>query len=152
MSVLYRLYQNNNKKNTKAYGKWYAKAVQTNVYGTDELAQEVQRNCSMKKSDVKAVIEELCEVMARELGNSHAIKLSGLGTFRATLSGRGAANAEDYSVQKHVKGIHMRFIPDQTDLDKKTAKTFKNQCSLVCVGYDNDGTIRPLSAYVAPQP
>ena len=75
-----------------------------------------------------------------------------LGTFRATLSGRGAASAEDYSVQKHVKGIHMRFIPDQTDLDKKTAKTFKNQCSLTCVGYDNDGTIRPLSAYVAPQP
>ena len=80
------------------------------------------------------------------------VKLQGLGTFRATLSGRGAASAEDYSVQKHVKGIHMRFIPDQTDLDKKTAKTFKNQCSLVCVGYDNDGTIRPLSAYVAPQP
>ena len=71
---------------------------------------------------------------------------------KSTLSGRGAESAEDYSVQKHVKGIHMRFIPDQTDLDKKTAKTFKNQCSLVCVGYDNDGTIRPLSAYVAPQP
>ena len=93
MSVLYRLYQNNNKKNTKAYGKWYAKAVQTNVYGTDELAQEVQRNCSMKKSDVKAVIEELCEVMARELGNSHTIKLSGLGTFRAGLKSTGTVTS-----------------------------------------------------------
>ncbi|MBP3757804.1 MAG: HU family DNA-binding protein [Prevotella sp.] len=82
MSVLYRLYQNQNKKNTKAYGKWYAKAVHTNVYDTDKLAEEVQRNCSMKKSDVKAVIEELIEVMARELGNSHAVTLDGLGLFR----------------------------------------------------------------------
>ena len=65
MSVLYRLYQNNNKKNTKAYGKWYAKAVQTNVYGTDELAQEVQRNCSMKKSDGGAA-QLLHEEIGRE--------------------------------------------------------------------------------------
>ena len=86
MSVLYRLYQNNNKKNTKAYGKWYAKAVTTNVYSTDELALEVQRNCSMKKSDVKAVIEELCEVMARELGNSHVIELVGVGRFYPKVS------------------------------------------------------------------
>ena len=97
MAVLYRLYQNNNKKNTKAYGKWFAKAVHTNVYGTDELAQEVQRNCSMKKSDVKAVIEELCEVMARELGNSHAIKLSGLGTFRAGLKSTGTVTVREFN-------------------------------------------------------
>ncbi len=114
MSVLYRLYQNNNRKNTKAYGKWFAKAVQTNTYGTDELAQEVQRNCSMKKSDVKAVIEELCEVMARELGNSHAIKLSGLGTFRAGLKSTGTVTVREFNASKNITGTKINFLPFRT--------------------------------------
>ena len=114
MAVLYRLYQNNNKKNTKAYGKWFAKAVHTNVYGTDELAQEVQRNCSMKKSDVKAVIEELCEVMARELGNSHAIKLSGLGTFRAGLKSTGTVTVREFNASKNITGTKINFLPFRT--------------------------------------
>ena len=114
MAVLYRLYQNNNKKNTKAYGKWYAKAVHTNEYGTDELAQEVQRNCSMKKSDVKAVIEELCEVMARELGNSHAIKLQGLGTFRAGLKSTGTVTVREFNASKNITGTKINFLPFRT--------------------------------------
>ena len=34
----------------------------------------------------------------------------------------------------------------------KTAKTFKGQCSMVCVGYEDPttGAIKPVSAYVAP--
>ena len=80
------------------------------------------------------------------------IKLTGLGTFRVTLKSRGAESIEAYSVQKHVRGARMRFIPDSTDLDNTTKKAFKKQCSLVCVGYDDNGTIRPISAYVAPQP
>ncbi len=114
MSVLYRLYQNNNRKNPKAYGKWYAKAVQTNEYDIDMLANEVQRNCSMKKSDVKAVIEELCEVMARELGNSHAIRLQGLGTFRAGLKSSGTVTVREFNAAKNITGIKINFLPIRT--------------------------------------
>ena len=111
MAVLYRLYQNNNKKNTKAYGKWYAKCIHTNLYGTDELALEVQRNCSMKKSDVKAVIEELCEVMARELGNSHAIRLEGLGTFYPNLKSTGTVTVREFNAAKNITKVGIRFAP-----------------------------------------
>ena len=111
MAVLYRLYQNQNKKNTKAYGKWYAKAVSTNVYGTDELAQEVQRNCSMKKSDVKAVIEELCEVMARELGNSHVIELEGVGKFYPRIKSTGTVTVREFNASKNIVATGIRFNP-----------------------------------------
>jgi predicted histone-like DNA-binding protein len=113
MSVLYRLYQNQNKKNTKAYGKWYAKAVHTNVYDTDKLAEEVQRNCSMKKSDIKAVIEELIEVMARELGNSHAVKLDGLGLFRVGIRSEGSVTVREFNAAKDITGTRINFLPER---------------------------------------
>ncbi len=119
MAVLYRLSQNQNKKNTKSYGKWYAKAIHVNEYGTDQLAEEVQRNCSMKRSDVKAVIEELIEVMARELGNSHSVRLDGLGLFRVGLRSEGTLTVREFNPAKHVTGMRINFLPTR-DRDAST--------------------------------
>ena len=121
MPVLYRLSQNMNKKNTKAYGKWYAKVVNTACYGTDELAAEIQRNCSMKKSDVKAVLEELLEVMARELGNSHAVKLEGIGTFYPRVRSAGSVTVREFNGAKDILAVGIRFSP----VRKRDAGTHK---------------------------
>ena len=73
MAVFYRLHQDQS-TGTKRSGKWYARAVPTAVIGTRQLAEIIQRNCTVKKSDVMAVLEELVEVMtdaglqAREAG------------------------------------------------------------------------------------
>ena len=55
MSVFYRLHQDQS-TGTKRSGKWYARAVPTAVISTRQLAEIVQRNCTVKKSDVMAVI------------------------------------------------------------------------------------------------
>ena len=68
----------------------------------------------MKKSDVKAVIEELCEVMARELGNSHTIKLQGLGTFRAGLKSTGTVTVREFNASKNITGVKINFLPFRT--------------------------------------
>ena len=55
----YKVYMNKNKKNLKTYNKFYARAV---YLGTTELAgmaDKIQANCSVKKSDVLAVLTEL---------------------------------------------------------------------------------------------
>ena len=110
MSVLYRLSQNNNKKNTKAYGKWYAHAVTTNKIGLNDVALRIQQNCSMKKSDVKAVLDELIEVMTQELQNSHAVRLDGL-------------TVREFNASKNVVGVHVCFQPEQKrGADKKMIK------------------------------
>ena len=64
MAVFYRLHQDQS-TGTKRSGKWYARAVPTAVIGTRQLAEIIQRNCTVKKSDVMAVLEELVEVMDR---------------------------------------------------------------------------------------
>ena len=69
MSVFYRLHQDQS-TGTKRSGKWYARAVPTAVINTRQLAEIVQRNCTVKRSDVVAVIEEMVEVMKDQMQDS----------------------------------------------------------------------------------
>ena len=62
MSIFYRIYQNNNSEN-KGYGKWYARAVMTSTVTTKELAKVMQENCTLKRSDIEAVLRELSTPM-----------------------------------------------------------------------------------------
>ena len=51
----------------KCQGQYFAKRVNTGTLDIDDLAQMVQDNVSVKKSDVKAVIEEFIDVMKRQM-------------------------------------------------------------------------------------
>ena len=61
MAVIYKIYKNNNKKNA-GFGKYYARAIHNGTANLDDISAIIERNCSMKKSDVKAVLTELVEV------------------------------------------------------------------------------------------
>ena len=124
MAVLYRLYQNNNDK-SPGKGKWYAKAVMTNVIDTKKLADIMQRNCTVKRADIMAVLTELVETMRDQLQDSKRVKLDGLGSFKLALTSKGAATAADYEVKKHVKKVRVLFSPESsTDSSGQRTKTF----------------------------
>ena len=140
--------------NPRKSGKWYGKRFNPTVLGTRGLAEHmIGHGVIAERSEVEDVLNALKTCIPELLEQGMNVKLQGLGTFRATMSSRGCATKADYNVQKHVKGIRMRFIPDQTSIDKMTAKAFKASCSLNCVGYEDPttGAIKPVSAYV-PQP
>ena len=113
MSVFYRLHQDQS-TGTKRSGKWYARAVPTAVINTRQLAEIVQRNCTVKRSDVMAVIEELVEVMKDQMQDSKRVKLDGFGSFKIGIESKGAATAAKFSVAEHVKGLHVVFMPERT--------------------------------------
>ena len=124
MSVLYRLYQNTNEKSS-AHNKWYARSVMTNVVDTEKLAEIMQRNCTVKRSDIKAVIEELIETMRDQLQDSKRVKLDGLGSFKLGLSSKGAEKASDFDARHHIRGVHVVFTPETTtDSTGRRSKTF----------------------------
>ncbi len=50
MSVFYRLHQDQS-VGTKKSGKWYARMVPTSCINTRQLAEIMQRNCTVKKAD-----------------------------------------------------------------------------------------------------
>ena len=113
MSVFYRLHQDQS-TGTKRSGKWYARAVPIAVINTRQLAEIVQRNCTVKRSDVVAVIEELVEVMKDQMQDSKRVKLDGFGSFKIGIESKGAQTAAKYSVAEHVKGLHVVFMPERT--------------------------------------
>ena len=126
MAVFYRLSQVTSPKQ-KGYGKWYPRAVMTNTVDTDALATIMQRNCTVKKSDILAVISELIETMQDQLQDSKRVKLNGFGSFKIGMSSTGADKASDFDARKNIKG----FMPEvKTDSEGQRQKTFISGCSV----------------------
>lgn len=109
MPILYVTYQDKRKNGTQLF---YGRAVHPTTIGLDTIADRIQQNCSMKKSDVRAVLSELVEVMNYELSNSNKVKIDGLGIFYVNLRSSGAIADEDYNANQNVKGIRIRFLPE----------------------------------------
>ena len=124
MSVFYRLNQDKS-KNTMRSGKWYARAVSTSVINTRQLAEIMQRNCTVKRSDILAVIDELVETMRDQLQDSKRIKLDGFGSFKIGVRSISAATAKEFSVSENIKGMRVIFSPERsTDASGNRTKQF----------------------------
>ena len=98
MSQKYIKSQNKNSHNAKSYGKYYATAVYDNHFiGTEELADFIQQQASVKKSDIKAVLDELGEAMKHYFELGQKVRIKGLGIFKVGFSSIGVTKAEDVS-------------------------------------------------------
>lgn len=112
MAVKYKIYQSN--RSGETYGKYYARAVHDQTITTDQLADIMQNNCTVKRSDILAVISELVETMTTQLQNSNKVKLDRFGTFKIGISTSGADSLDEFSVAKNIKGAHILFYPETT--------------------------------------
>ena len=113
MSVFFRLHQDQS-VGTKRSGKWYARAVPMSMVDTRKLAEIMQRNCTVKKADILAVLDELVETMRDQLQDSKRVKLDGFGSFKIGLNSKGARTAKSFSVADHIEGMHIVFTPELT--------------------------------------
>ena len=146
MSVLYRLSKVTSPK-AKGYGKWYPRAVITETVDTEQLAAIMQRNCTLKKADIVAVISELIETMADQLQDSKRVKLNGFGSFKIGIRGEGADSAADFSTSKNIKGLHVLFQPEvKTDGSGLRQKTFITGCSVQEAPKNDVDTTKPANS------
>ena len=96
MSQKYIKSQNKNSHNAKTYGKYYAKATyDENFIETDEIADFTQTQATLKRSDIKAALDELGAAMKHFLEMGQKIRLAGIGIFKVGFSSIGVANADD---------------------------------------------------------
>ena len=106
-------------------GKWFGRSVVTNMIDTNGLAEIMQRNCTVKKSDILAVLAELVETMTDQLQQSVRVKLNGFGSFKIGIKRTGSDTVKDYSVAKNVKGLRVNFQPERsTDSNGTRNKKF----------------------------
>ena len=96
MSQKYIKTQNKNSFNAKSYGKYYAQPVYDQKFiETDEIADFIQTQATLKRSDIKAALDELGAAMKHFLEMGQKIRLAGIGIFKVGFSSIGVANVND---------------------------------------------------------
>jgi predicted histone-like DNA-binding protein len=128
MSHLYKLVQNANEHMPEAYQKWYARPVYTGTIDLDGIAERIQRNSTAKKSDAKAVLTEMVEVITDALQASQRVHINGFGTFKIGISSKGVSSVKDFSILENLKGVRVLFQPE-TSVDKGSHKRVRPMLS-----------------------
>ena len=78
MSQKFKKIQNKNDEST-AFGKWFATAVYDQHFiETEQLADFIQTQASVKKSDIKAVLDELGSAMKHFFELGQKVRLDGI--------------------------------------------------------------------------
>ena len=105
--------KNNNLRST-AYGKYFAKAVYDKGFiGTKQLAEFIQTQASVKRSDIIAVLDELGSAMKHFFELGQKVQLDGIGIFKVGFSSIGVGKAEDCGAQ-NITTRRVLFTPETT--------------------------------------
>ena len=64
----------------------YPKMVMQDCCGTDELARMIAGETTFSTGEIRGIIGQLAQRMAREMAGGHAVKLEGIGTFTPSLT------------------------------------------------------------------
>ena len=111
MSQKFKKLQNTNDDST-AFGKWFATAVYDQRFiTTEELADFIQKQASVKKSDIKAVLDELGDAMKHFFELGQKVRLDGIGIFKVGFSSIGVNDKEDCGAQ-NISTRRVLFQPE----------------------------------------
>ena len=111
--------------------QWYGRAVHTGTVDIDDLAEEMEANCTVKRADIVAVISELVVTMKRHLQQSHRVRLNRLGTFKIGMSTSPALTAKDFTASGNVKSVHVLFQPEtKIEKDRTRVKALLTGCKV----------------------
>ena len=121
MSQKLQIYKNQN-PGFKAHGKYYVRAVYDEKWiTTDELAEFIQSQCSVRVSDCKAVLEELGSALKHYLEMGQKIRINKVGMFKVGVVSR-PSNTLEGCTAANVKSGHVVFTPET--VSAPSGKTF----------------------------
>ena len=133
--IIYEVYQNQNEHST-AFGKFYARVKYLENLNTRKLSNHIAEHGSIYTPDVVyGVMEKFRSCLLEMLLNSKKVKIEGLGTFYTTLECTkfGAVTKDKFNVNKHVKGLHIRFLPEQEQEQNISSRMFLKQAEFINV-------------------
>lgn len=119
MSVKYKKVQSNMRGNS-SFGKWYGKAVVSDVVDVDMLSSNIGNRCTVTKPDIVAVISALVDEMKAQLQMGNRVVLDGFGSFKVGMSTKPAETAKEFTAN-NVKRLRVLFLPttNQTSEGKR---------------------------------
>ena len=125
--IIYEVYQNQNEHNA-AFGKWYARVKNLESLNTRKLSNHIAEH-----DIVYGVMEKFRSCLLEMLLNSKKVKIEGLGTFYTTLEcvKGGAISKDKFNILKDVKGLHIRFLPEQEQEQNISSREFLKQAEFI---------------------
>ncbi len=131
--LIYELRKNMNTA-SKTYGQWYAHVKTVETLNTRKLAQHISEHGSIYTPDVVyGVLEKFRSCLVEMLLESKRVKINGLGTFFATIEGSGSTTEDKYVIGANVKGLHIRFLPEQAAEQNISSREFLKKAEFINV-------------------
>ena len=117
MSQKVQKYRNTNEL-SKTFGKYYLRPVYGDRFvTTGELADFIQTQCTVKRSDIKAVLVEIGSAFKHYFELGQKIKLDGVGIFKVGISSA-CSDTEAGCNASLVKKGRVNFQPEVTSVLK----------------------------------
>lgn len=111
MPIMYELYQEK-RRTSPNKDKWYARAKTLGTKDLKDIAEIIQRNASVKRSDVMAVLTELSEVMGDMLRDGYRVKIDGFGAFKIGIRTSPAETEKTFDAGKNIVANRILFQPE----------------------------------------
>ena len=130
MPQLLKRVKNTNAK-SPAYGKYFVTPVYPEKFiTTKELAEFIQSQASVKRSDCIAVLDELGSALHHFLGLGQKVKLENIGIFKVGVSSTGSLSAA-LCTASNVKSSRVNSQPEvestlkETKISEKTGRQYQ---------------------------
>ena len=143
------MYQNQN-EHSSAFGKWYGRVKYLESLNTRRLSKHIAEHGSIYTPDVVyGVMEKFRSCLLEMLLNSKKVKIEGLGTFYTTLECQkgGALTKDKFNILKDVKGLHIRFLPEQEQENNISSRQFLKQAEFINIDSllkkEEEGSLTP---------
>ena len=137
MAIFYEVYQDNREKNPHK-GKFYARAKTIGTKDLRDIAEIIQRNASMKRSDVVAVLTELAEVVGSFFGRWLPRKTWGTWRTENGIRTVPADTEKEFKPEKNIKSSHILF---QAETEKESLSTRRTRVLARKLDYKNVKTL-----------
>lgn len=121
MSIEYDFYRNPDSQGTNKK-RYHARVVSNNRVSTDELAKEIQSECSLTIADVKAVLIALGGKLAKHLGEGSKVYLEGIGYFQVNLHCK-----EEVRTTRAIRSENVEFKSVSYRADNELKKHLRSQ-------------------------
>ena len=99
-----------------------------------KMANHISEHGSIYTPDVVfGVLEKFRSCLLEMLLESKRVKIDGLGIFFTTIENEkgGAKSKDDFSPQKNLKALHIRFLPDSTTETDISSREFTKKAEFV---------------------
>ena len=131
MSQKIQVYKNTN-RDSASFGKYYVRAVYDDAFiTTEELADFIQMQATVKRSDCKAVLDELGSAFRHFFALGQKIALQSIGIFKIGVSSS-PSNTFEGCGPANVKSCHVIFSPETESVP--TGETAEAQRAVIIDG------------------